>query len=115
MNYAAFVTLALLITLWSPLIAQTGALQRQGAGGRSAKPRVAATAVATEVINLNSATAAQIATLPGIGLKTADLVVQYRTKNGPFKKIEEIMNVRGIGEKSFLKIKDRLSVAEAKK
>ena len=58
--------------------------------------------------------AAQIASLPGIGPKTADLVVQYRQKNGPFKKIEEIMNVRGVGEKSFLKIKDRLSVAAAK-
>ena len=69
--------------------------------------------VSTEIVNLNTATAAQIASLPGIGPKTADLVVQYRTKNGPFKKIEEIMNVRGIGEKSFLKIKDRLTVAAA--
>ena len=53
--------------------------------------------------------------LPGIGPKTAELVVQYRVKNGPFKKIEEIMNVRGIGEKSFLKIKDRLTVAAARR
>ena len=58
--------------------------------------------------------AAQIASLPGIGQKTAELVVQYRQKNGPFKKIEEIMNVRGIGEKSFLRIKDRLTVAATK-
>ena len=65
--------------------------------------------------SINAATAAQIATLPGIGPKTADLVVQYRVKNGPFKKIEEIMNVRGVGEKSFLKIKDRLTVAAAQK
>ena len=74
---------------------------------------MAAAVVSTEVVNLNSATAAQIASLPGIGPKTADLVVQYRVKNGPFKKIEEIMNVRGVGEKSFLKIKDRLTVAAA--
>jgi competence protein ComEA len=71
--------------------------------------------VSTEVVNLNSATAAQIASLPGIGPKTAELVVQYRLKNGPFKKIEEVMNVRGIGEKSFLKIKDRLTVAVPQK
>jgi competence protein ComEA len=70
-------------------------------------------AQATAVVNLNSATSAQIASLPGIGLKTADLVEQYRQKNGPFKKIEEVMNVRGIGEKSFLRIKDRITVAEA--
>ena len=68
----------------------------------------------TEAVNLNSATAAQLADLPGIGLKTAELIVQYRVKNGPFKKIEEVMNVRGVGEKSFLRIKDRLTVAAAK-
>ena len=78
---------------------------------RSSKPPAPA---ATEVVNLNSATAAQIASLPGIGLKTAELVIQYRQKNGPFKKIEEIMNVRGVGEKSFLRIKDRLSVSAPK-
>ncbi len=78
---------------------------------RATKPPVAAS---TEVVNLNNATAAQIAALPGIGLKTAELVVQYREKNGPFKKIEEIMNVRGVGEKSFLRIKDRLTVAAPK-
>ena len=78
---------------------------------RATKPPVAAS---TEVINLNNATATQIASLPGIGLKTAELVVEYRQKNGPFKKIEEIMNVRGVGEKSFLRIKDRLTVAASK-
>jgi comEA protein len=78
---------------------------------RAAKPPAPAS---TEVVNLNSATAAQIASLPGIGLKTAELVIQYRQKNGPFKKVEEIMNVRGVGEKSFLRIKDRLSVAAPK-
>ena len=74
---------------------------------RATKPPVTAS---TEVVNLNSATAAQLAELPGIGLKTAELVLQYRQKNGPFKKIEEIMNVRGIGEKSFLKLKPLITV-----
>ena len=103
MNRAALAFAVALVFIASPLLAQ-----------RATKPPVAATAVSLEVVNLNSATAAQIASLPGIGPKTADLVVQYRQKNGPFKKIEEIMNVRGVGEKSFLKIKDRLSVAAAK-
>ena len=101
---SALVLVAALVFASSPLVAQRGA-----------KPPVTATVVSTEVVNLNSATAAQIASLPGIGLKTAELVVQYRTKNGPFKKIEEVMNVRGIGEKSFLKIKDRLTVAVPQK
>jgi len=103
MNRSALVLVAALVCISSPLFAQ-----------RSSKPAAAAAVVSNEPINLNTATAAQIATLPGIGPKTADLVVQYRTKNGPFKKIEELMNVRGIGEKSFLKIKDRLTVADKK-
>jgi competence protein ComEA len=104
MNRSALVLIAVLVALGSPLGAQ-----------RATKPPVAAAAVSTGVVNLNSATAAQIATLQGIGPKTADLIVQYRQKNGPFKKIEEIMNVRGVGEKSFLKIKDRLTVAAEQK
>ena len=103
MNRSALVLVAALVCIASPLEAQ-----------RAAKPPVAATVVSTGLVNLNSASAAQIASLPGIGPKTADLIVQYREKNGPFKKIEEIMNVRGIGEKSFLKIKDRLTVTDGK-
>jgi comEA protein len=102
MYRSALVLVAALVCVSSPLAAQ-----------RATKPPVAAV-VSTGPVNLNSATAAQIASLPGIGPTTADLVVQYREKNGPFKKIEEIMNVRGVGEKSFLRIKDRLTVTDAK-
>jgi len=115
MNRSVITLVAALMFLSPPLLAQNGAPKPQAGSSRASKPPVTATVVSTEVVNLNSATAAQIASLPGIGPKTADLVVQYRTKNGPFKKIEEIMNVRGIGEKSFLKIKDRLTVADTKK
>lgn len=80
----------------------------------SAKPTATAPATpSAQIINLNTATAEQIATLPGIGPKTAGLIVEYRKKNGNFKKIEEIMNVRGIGEKSFLKLKNRITVGTA--
>ena len=60
-------------------------------------------------INLNTATIDQLASLPGVGPKTAERILEYRTKNGGFKKIEELMNVKGIGEKSFLKIKPLVS------
>jgi competence protein ComEA len=65
-------------------------------------------------VNLNTATVDQLESLPGIGRKTAELIVQYRQKNGPFKKVEELMNVKGIGEKSFLRIKPLLVVTPAK-
>jgi competence protein ComEA len=61
-------------------------------------------------VNLNTATVDQLMTLPGIGQKTAELILEYRAKNGgSFKKIEELMNVKGIGEKSFLKLKPLVS------
>ena len=66
------------------------------------------------IVNLNTATAGQIATLPGIGESTAKRILEYREKNGGFKKIEELMNVKGIGEKSFLKLKALVTVGEAK-
>ena len=69
---------------------------------------------AGKVVNINTASVAELNGLPGIGAKTAALIVEYRQKNGPFKKIEELMNVRGIGEKNFLKLKAQLTVAAAK-
>jgi competence protein ComEA len=64
----------------------------------------------TEKINLNSATAAQLQSLPGIGPATAKSIIEHRDKAGKFNRIEEIMKVKGIGEKKFQKIKDRLTV-----
>ena len=71
----------------------------------------AAQATAPAVVNLNTATVAQLESLPGIGKATAERIVEYRQKSGGFKKIEELMNVRGVGEKSFLKLKPLLTVS----
>lgn len=81
-----------------------------------AAPGAAKAAGPAAAINLNTATVAQLQELPGIGARTAERIVEYREKNGGFKKIEELMNVKGIGEKSFLKIKPLVSVpAKAEK
>jgi competence protein ComEA len=68
-------------------------------------PAPAQALAATPAINLNTATVDQLETLPGIGRKTAERIIEYRTKSGGFKRIEDLMNVKGIGEKSFLKLK----------
>jgi competence protein ComEA len=67
-------------------------------------------AQAGPALNLNAATIDQLETLPGIGRKTAERIIEYRTKNGGFKRIEDLMNVKGIGEKSFLKLKPLIAV-----
>ncbi len=70
--------------------------------------------VAATTVNINTASAAELEALPGVGARTAQRIVDYRQKNGAFKKIEELMNVQGIGEKGFLKIRDRLTVGAAR-
>jgi competence protein ComEA len=69
-----------------------------------------AAAAAASPVNLNTATAAQLDALPGIGKATADRILEYRQKSGGFKKIEDLMNVKGIGEKNFLKLKPYITV-----
>jgi competence protein ComEA len=98
------------------LIAAIAAIAVSGpalsAQGRSTPTKTMATAAAP--VNLNTATAEQLTTIPGVGAKTAERIIEYRQKNGGFKKVEDLMNVSGVGEKSFLKMKPLITVAVAK-
>lgn len=88
------------------------------AGGTEARAEMAqqpATTAATRaLVEINSATPAELEELPGVGPALAARIVEYRTKNGGFKKIEELMNVQGIGERSFLRLRPLVTVAAPK-
>lgn len=61
-------------------------------------------------VNLNTAGLDELQKLPSVGPKVAQRILDYRKQNGNFKKVEDLMKVRGIGEKTFLKMKDRLTI-----
>ena len=74
----------------------------------------AAGVAAPPMVNINTALATQFEALPGVGPVTAARIIEYREKNGPFKKVEELMNVRGMGEKTFLKLRPQLTITAPK-
>ena len=61
-------------------------------------------------VNINTATQSELDTLPGIGETLAKRILDYRSTNGPFKSIEDIRNVNGIGQKKYDDMKDLITV-----
>ena len=66
----------------------------------------------TAPVNINAANADELDTLPHIGPVLANRIIEYRQKNGPFKRIEDIKDVSGIGDAIFEEIKGMISVRE---
>ena len=68
---------------------------------------------ALAALNLNTATKDELVALPGIGPAKAQAILDYRSAHGPFKSVEELKDVKGIGAKRFEKLKAELTVAGA--
>jgi competence protein ComEA len=67
----------------------------------------------SQKININTATVQQLTLLPGVGEKLATRIVDYRQKSGGYKSAQELLNVRGIGEKNFQKLQPLVTVSAA--
>lgn len=63
-----------------------------------------------QIVHLNNSTVEQLLTLKGIGQKKAEAIVAYREQIGTFKSIDDLMNVKGVGEKIILDNKSRLKI-----
>jgi comEA protein len=66
-------------------------------------------------IDLNTAGRTALDSLPGVGPRTAELIIEYRTESGGLKKVEDLMNVKGIGEATFLRIRELVRVGTSER
>ncbi|MGE4518880.1 MAG: ComEA family DNA-binding protein [Desulfobacteraceae bacterium] len=71
---------------------------------------ISGTGFASQKIDINKAGKTELSQLTGIGEKYAERIIEYRNKNGNFTKIEDLLQVKGIGEKTLMKNKDKLTV-----
>jgi competence protein ComEA len=106
--FSAVMTMALAVGLTAAPHAQDPKPQTPQSTRRSAQPAI------STPININTASASELEALPGVGPAMAARIVEFRAKNGGFKKLEDLMNVMGIGEKTFLKLKPLVTIAPIK-
>ena len=90
-----------------PLLVLLAALTLAGMAARAADTKPAR-------VNINTATAVELEALPGIGPAVARRIVEHREKNGPFRRSADLLNVKGIGAKTYEALKDRLVVGDEK-
>ena len=110
---AVFICLLLGLMLYGKATGAQGhyTVTAEKSAASSSEPAASASsAIDAAPININTATAEALASLPGIGDTLAKRIVDYRAEHGPFSAKEEIQKVSGIGEKTFEEIADRITV-----
>lgn len=89
--------------LYVPFAQETGEVSNQGSGGLVMGSQ-------SGTVNINTASAAELETLPKIGPATAEKIIAYREQNGGFTSVEELLQVPGIGEKTLEVLRNQISV-----
>jgi competence protein ComEA len=102
---ARWVALALVLTMGATLVGTSGP-------ARAAAPRGEESVAKAPQVDVNRASVEELQSLPGIGQVTAERIVAFREEHGPFRRVEDLMKVKGIGEKSFQKLRSRVKVSE---
>lgn len=69
-------------------------------------------AFAADKININTASADELQLLDGVGPSTANAIVQYRDENGAFASVEDLVNIKGIGEKKVASLSEQVTVSD---
>lgn len=92
------------------VVAQSATIQSTSSQSSAFKASSTSSSNGGDKVNINKANEAELMTLSGIGPAKAQAILAYREENGPFKTIEDLKNVSGIGEKTFEKLKDSITV-----
>ena len=103
-----FINLAIVLTL--VFLFAGGVYAKDDAKKKTTAPKTAVTTSDAAKVNINKASKEELTQLDGIGPAKAERIVTYREKNGKFENPEDLMNVTGIGEATFKKNKDRITV-----
>ena len=96
--------------LWGVTMALALCAGQTGAAQVQETPPPDAQRMQSALIDLNTATSVQLETLPRIGPRTAERILEYRREHGRFERIEDLMDVRGIGERTFLMLRPLVTV-----
>lgn len=88
----------------------TGSLSTIAASRLHAAPKAGAQVSAPVIVNINKAGAEELDKIRGIGPAMAQRIIEFRTQNGPFKSVDDLVQVRGIGGSKLQKIKDQITV-----
>ncbi|MGN1386767.1 MAG: helix-hairpin-helix domain-containing protein [Bacillus sp. (in: firmicutes)] len=98
------------MVIYVPVIGEEGENMLVQNGGIGSLGTSNANAQEGQKVNLNTADETELQTLTGVGPSKAAAIIQYRTENGPFQKIEDLKNISGIGEKTFEKLKEDIAI-----